>query len=157
MKTVMRDVTEFHQVAGQAIGERLNASDQFGYTEALPRVLRNILEPLKRQSDTKSLRMRLMFEELLEASEAMIVGDELELADALVDLVYVVAGTAVTYGLPIEQLWTEVQRANMDKFPGGEAVLDEGGKVVKPPGWTPPDVEGALRKGGWTPAEETGE
>lgn len=33
--------------------------------------------------------------------------------------------------------------------PLGEPVKREDGKILKPPGWTPPDIEGCLRAQGW--------
>jgi len=35
--------------------------------------------------------------------------------------------------------------------PLGEPVKREDGKIMKPPGWTPPDIEGELKKQGWEP------
>jgi len=40
------------------------------------------------------------------------------------------------YGIPLEEFWVEVQRANMDKV-GGPIRAD--GKRLKPPGWRGPD------------------
>lgn len=55
------------------------------------------------------------------------------------DLLYVTLGTLVAAGLWLEPFWREVHRANMEKEPN-----PAGGKPVKPAGWRPPDLEGAL-------------
>lgn len=72
-------------------------------------------------------------------------------ADALIDLVYVAMGTAVMMGLPWQQLWDDVQRANMSKVRGmtkrGHAV-----DVTKPEGWIGPDGESILFDHGYDPA-----
>ena len=50
-------------------------------------------------------------------------------------------------GLPWPQLWDEVQRANMAKERAkhaGESKRGSALDVVKPEGWVPPDVAGAL-------------
>jgi predicted HAD superfamily Cof-like phosphohydrolase len=61
-------------------------------------------------------------------------------ADALGDLLYVVAWTGLAWGFDMPAIMAEIQKANMAKFgPGGG--LQPNGKVMKPPGWTPPDVE----------------
>lgn len=68
-----------------------------------------------------------------------------EVADALADLMYFVAGTALCYGIDLEAVLEEVHRSNMAKLqPDGTVARREDGKVLKPEGWTPPDVAGVL-------------
>ena len=88
-------------------------------------------------------RLRFLREELRELTQAYEDGDLEVIADSLVDLVYVALGTAHFHGLPWEELFAEVQRANLSKE---RAVSSEHSKrgssldVVKPAGWTPPQV-----------------
>lgn len=64
-----------------------------------------------------------------------------EVADGLVDSVYVILGTAIALDLPWQELWNEVQRSNMAKvYPDGSVHRREDGKILKPEGWTPPDL-----------------
>jgi predicted HAD superfamily Cof-like phosphohydrolase len=70
-----------------------------------------------------------------------------EWCDATVDLDYVVEGARVAFGVDSRPLWTAVHTANLAKQ--GGPVRPEDGKRLKPPGWTPPDIEGELRKQGW--------
>lgn len=74
--------------------------------------------------------------------------DLVELADALADLDYVVEGTRLEFGIDGGPVAEEVQRSNMAKFGPGSWTRSDG-KIMKPPDWTPPDVEGELRKQGW--------
>jgi predicted HAD superfamily Cof-like phosphohydrolase len=67
-------------------------------------------------------------------------------ADALADLAYVMEGTAIEFGIDSGPIAAEVHRANMTKVGGGKR---EDGKILKPEGFRPPDVEGELRKQGW--------
>jgi hypothetical protein len=99
---------------------------------------------LSPHSDVVTLRKRLIDEELAELYDAMAHNDLPEIADACVDLCYVVIGTAIAYGLDIQPLWDEVHRANMAKVMIGDPLT---AKVSKPEGWAPPDVLGALKKG----------
>ena len=69
-------------------------------------------------------------------------------ADALVDLVYVALGTAIMMGLPWEELWIDVQRANMAKV-RGETHRGHKVDVTKPVGWVPPKTEEILLTAGW--------
>jgi predicted HAD superfamily Cof-like phosphohydrolase len=75
------------------------------------------------------------------------------IADGLVDLVYVALGMADMMGLPWEELFAEVQRANMLKrlAKSKDESYSETGRghkldVVKPEGWTPPDLVTILRE-----------
>lgn len=70
-------------------------------------------------------------------------------ADALVDLAYVTLGTAHMMGLPFDNLWEEVQRANMakERSKGNDDNRSKRGSaldVVKPEGWTPPNLNPIL-------------
>jgi predicted HAD superfamily Cof-like phosphohydrolase len=100
------------------------------------------------------MRQKFMQEELDEFVEALSGDDIAGMADALVDLVYVAMGTAHLLGLPWDELWAEVQRCNMAKERATGAddprskrahVID----IVKPAGWTPPDIAMILVEHGW--------
>ncbi len=83
--------------------------------------------------------------------------DIAEQADALIDLVYVAMGTAVMMGLPWQELWDDVQRANMAKVRG---VSHRGHPVdcVKPEGWIGPRTMEILMAHGYDPeAKEVGD
>lgn len=71
-----------------------------------------------------------------------------EVADALADIDYVVEGTRLEFGIRGEPIAAEVHRSNMAKVGGG---ANAAGKITKPPGWTPPDIAGALKRQGWQP------
>lgn len=101
-------------------------------------------------AETWRLRERLIDEELRELKDAYAAGDFVEMVDALADLLYVVQGAAITVGVHMEPVMAEVHRTNMAKVGG---PIDENGKQLKPPGWTPPDIEACLERQGWSPAE----
>ena len=118
--------------------------------------------------DRLKLRLKLIAEEFLELLEAsgysttISDGDGLmdtveygggfrkhnlvKMADALADLDYVIEGMRLECGIDGEPIATEVNRSNMAKV---GATQREDGKILKPPGWTPPDIAGELRKQGW--------
>lgn len=64
-------------------------------------------------------------------------------ADGVVDLSYVLAGTVWEFGMAakMEDGWSEVHAANMRKEGGGKRF---DGKILKPPGWVGPDWEKVL-------------
>lgn len=110
----------------------------------------NVEEPTR---DRVALRADLIAEEVKETLEALTghevdfviqnhvgrfkKGDMPEIADGIVDSIYVLLGTAIEYGIDIEPIWGAVQKANMAKVGGG---IREDGKRLKPEGWEPPPI-----------------
>ena len=85
------------------------------------------------------LRVDLLDEEVEELREAITEGDIVKIADAIGDIAYVAVGTAVTYGIPFDDIFAEVHRSNMTKV----NTPDEA-KLVKGPDYQPPDIAGVL-------------
>ena len=72
--------------------------------------------------------------------------DAVETADALADLIYVIYGMALETGIDLASVLAEVQRSNMSKLGAdGKPVYREDGKVLKGPGYFPPNVKAVLR------------
>lgn len=97
-------------------------------------------------------RSAFLLEELEEFTRSHERGDLNEALDALIDLAYVVHGTALIMGLPWETAWKRVHDKNMQKIKTPRAEASKRGSrfdVVKPPGWTPPDHEEDLGVGPW--------
>jgi len=86
---------------------------------------------------TRQLRVRLIQEEFEELQEAMAAQDLPGVAKELADLLYVVYGTAVSYGMDMDPVFREVHRSNLSKV-GGHKRAD--GKWVKPPTYSPAQV-----------------
>lgn len=143
MNTYQAMVRQFHHAMGATIGQSPSMRD-------------------------RELRAKLIMEEAVETVAAMgfavdaaihktkdgITGEQVayfekdypdpdfpEAIDGLIDLLYVVFGAAVAWGVDLDPFFTEVHNANMAKL-GGETRAD--GKVLKPEGWTPPDIKGIL-------------
>jgi predicted HAD superfamily Cof-like phosphohydrolase len=121
----------------------------------------------------RELRVRLMLEEVLEFAKAagveidvLVPGgtfaisrighleisatgepDLVAMAHELADCALVVHGTGVQLGIPLLASTEEVHGANMRKVgPDGRPIVDERGKVRKPPGWRPADVGAVLKR-----------
>lgn len=123
MKTLLDDVAGFHQACDLPV----LAKPQFVPERA-------------------ALRAALLAEECQETVEALERGDMEKIADGLADVIYVAIGTALEFGIPLERVWAEVHRSNMAKVDPvtGKVVKRVDGKVLKPEGWTPPDVARAI-------------
>jgi len=102
--------------------------------------------PLIKSADL-ALRERLMKEELGELLEAMYSDDIVEIADGIGDLLVVTYGTAVTYGVNADAVFSEVMQSNFSKFEGGQVLMDGGGKVLKGSAYRPPNISRVLEKG----------
>lgn len=90
---------------------------------------------------TQELRVRLMQEELDELKEALAQENLAAVAKEMADLLYVVYGTAVSYGIDLQPVFEEVHRSNLSKV-GGYKRAD--GKWVKPPTYSPARLEPIL-------------
>ena len=90
--------------------------------------------PTDLDEETKRLRVRLIEEEFDELKESMAGGDLAAVAKEMADLLYVVYGTAVSYGIDIDPVFREVHRSNMSKVGGYKR---EDGKWVKPATYSP--------------------
>lgn len=123
MKTMFEMVKDFHVAFGQRVSDSPELPDEA----------------------ERILRMKLLIEEFEEYLAAENDDDIVEVADALADLIYIACGTAVSYGIPLDEIYNEVHRSNMAKLVDGKVLKNNLGKVVKPEGWTPPDVEGILK------------
>jgi predicted HAD superfamily Cof-like phosphohydrolase len=123
MNKMQKQVQEFHEKFQVNIG----ATPQF---------------PSKERVD---LRFKLIEEEFKELRDAYALGDFVLAADALGDILYVVFGTGVEFGVDLEQVVDEIHRSNLTKLlPNGEPLLAENGKVLKGPNYELPDVRRVL-------------
>lgn len=93
------------------------------------------------------LRYKLMAEENDEYLEAALAGDEVEVADALGDMLYILCGTILSHGMQhkIEEVFEEIQSSNMSKLgEDGKPIYREDGKVLKGPGYFKPNIKAIL-------------
>jgi predicted HAD superfamily Cof-like phosphohydrolase len=109
-------------------------------------------KPYPVNDGTETLRERLMTEELNELRLSMAEQDMIGIADGLADLLYVVFGTAIAYGIDMEPVVDEVHRSNMSKvFPDGKVRRDPYGKILKPETFSRPDIQAVLEAQQWEP------
>jgi len=88
----------------------------------------------------------LIDEEFTEMLQAEADGNEVEEFDAVLDMIVVLMGYGFSRGWPMNEGWAEVMRSNMAKIDPstGEVRRREDGKILKPEGWTPPDLASLL-------------
>ena len=68
---------------------------------------------------------------------------EVEQLDACMDMIWVILGYCYMKGWDVNGAWNEVARSNLMKINSetGKVNKREDGKVLKPEGWTPPQLE----------------
>ena len=101
--------------------------------------------------ETRDLRISLLREEFEEYLEAEADNDLVEIADALGDMLYIIHGTAVSYGIPLDEVFNEIHRSNKSKLGvDGKPIYREDGKVLKGPNFFRPDIAGIISSFGNT-------
>ena len=121
--SMFTDVRAFQRAVGQHIGEK----------------------PEFPSKEERELRKKLLAEEYTEYVVAEYNNDFVEVADALADMIYIICGTAVSYGIPLDDIFEEVHASNMAKLVDGKVLRRADGKIQKPEGWAPPDIERILK------------
>jgi len=94
-----------------------------------------------------NMYLNLIKEEYTELNEAIQANDQVEQLDALIDILVVTIGAIHSAGFDGEGAWKEVMRTNFAKIDPttGKVRKREDGKVLKPEGWTAPELEHFLK------------
>ena len=92
--------------------------------------------------------LNLIDEEHDELKQAVAADDMTEQLDALIDILVVTIGAIHSAGFDGEGAWKEVMSTNFAKIDRetGKVRKREDGKVLKPIGWTAPDLKPYLKK-----------
>lgn len=123
MTDFFNDVKEFQTAVGQNVGQ----------APAFP------------SEEERALRIKLLAEEYDEYQVGENNDDLENIAKELADIIYIVCGTAASYGIPLDRVFDEVHRSNLSKLgEDGQPLRREDGKILKPEGWTPPDIKKIL-------------
>ena len=98
--------------------------------------------------DQFNLYVSLIDEEVRELYDAITAHDKVETVDALIDILVVTVGALHSMGADAEGAWKEVMRTNFAKIDKetGKVRKREDGKVLKPVGWTAPELAPYLKK-----------
>lgn len=102
--------------------------------------------PRGREGDLFKFRDHRFHEEIQEIREAIVASQAPEELDGYVDLIYIILGTCHLRGWDFNEAWRRVHEKNMQKErastknPGKYGALGDKVDIVKPEGWTPPDM-----------------
>lgn len=103
-------------------------------------------KPTMLEETRAKLRQKLLQEEVTELKKAETMED---VADALGDILYIALGTIHEYGIAdrMIMIFDEIHSSNMSKLgPDGNPIYRKDGKVLKPEGWTPPNIKSILNR-----------
>lgn len=99
--------------------------------------------------EARRLRMDLLEEEYIEYTSSEIADDLVGVVDGLLDIIVIAWGSLLTYigEEKAKAAAAEVLRSNLSKVDGSLGPIRRrgDGKILKPEGWTPPDIKGVLR------------
>lgn len=97
----------------------------------------------ERSETNQKLYLKLIDEEYKELKTAEEENNELEKLDACMDMIWVILGYCYMKGWDVSGAWNEVARSNLEKIDPitNKVKKREDGKILKPEGWTPPDLE----------------
>ena len=120
---IFRDQAKFMRACGQSVEE---------FNEAQYKLYCNLIEEEYNE----------------EFKSALANGDRVEQLDALIDILVVTIGAIHSAGFDAEGAWKEVMSTNFAKIDKktGKVIKREDGKVLKPDGWTPPNLKEFLSK-----------
>lgn len=104
----------------------------------------HVAKPSEFESPELELGVKLVREEFYEMMKGWADKDIKEVADGGADLIWVVCGLMVQMGVDMDKVWEGVRSANGAKAGGPRR---EDGKLLKPPGWKPPDTLADIRNG----------
>jgi len=112
--------------------------DQYNFMQACDQTTGTL------NKDQYQLYCNLIREEFDELCESDNIVDDL---DALIDILVVTIGAIHSLGANAEGAWNEVMRTNMAKIDPatGKVRKREDGKVLKPEGWEPPQLNKFLK------------
>lgn len=97
--------------------------------------------PQKEVSAQADLYIKLIQEEYEELMDAEALSDDVEIADACFDLMWVVIGYMKSRGWDCDAIWNEGAKSNLAKIDPKTGLVRrrEDGKILKPEGWKEPD------------------
>ena len=127
-------VKAFTEAMGQPVGEDITGSANIDLL--MMRI--DLIEEERREVLGEMPQLRLDDGDRLYLAPV----DKASLTKELADLLYVTIGFAVTFGLPLCEVFDRVHQSNMSKLgEDGKPIYREDGKVMKGPNYQPPKLD----------------
>jgi predicted HAD superfamily Cof-like phosphohydrolase len=116
---------------------------ELGATVAGPEIVKS--EMCKMINESKDIAAITNKETGKETEQSEIIAEQ---ADALVDCYYYSLNAAAKKGVNLSKVFQIVHKANMDKRDPdtGKFIKREDGKIIKPVGWSPPNIVAEIKR-----------
>lgn len=136
--TIFDDQMRFMAACGQTVYEPNMQQTQMYITL----MCEEMCETLCAVAPRNAPAIKHHFMRLLPLVQMQSTGNMVEFFDGLLDVTVVTAGAGISAMLPMNKGWEAVVTSNMAKVDPttGKVTKREDGKVLKPPGWTAPDL-----------------
>lgn len=112
--------------------------------------VKTFIEACEQEVNEKNatLYKNLIREEFDEFIRDWFAGDEVGQLDGCMDMIWVILGYCHMKGFDVQGAWNEVARSNLAKIDPvtGKVNKRKDGKVLKPEGWTPPELKPFVKK-----------
>jgi predicted HAD superfamily Cof-like phosphohydrolase len=97
----------------------------------------------EKTEENQTLYTNLITEEYNEFLTALQSNDNVEQLDACMDMIWVILGYCYMKNWHVAGAWNEVALSNLLKIDKTtkKVIKNEDGKVMKPEGWTPPQLD----------------
>lgn len=141
MKSVVDDVKRFHEGVGAPMPDKPTVPSDERVRLRANLILEECEETITSMFDCDTYPA---YSRWTDTDGPEVKVDMVKVADGLADMIYVIVGTALEFGIPLDKVWSEVHRSNMDKFRDGKVLRRSDGKILKPDDWVGPDIAGVL-------------
>ncbi|MDR3332932.1 MAG: nucleoside triphosphate pyrophosphohydrolase family protein [Synergistaceae bacterium] len=136
-------VTKFHETYGAAIGLKLEK----GKEEEFLNCLKLRISLIQEETDEFGRAGDAFIEAHKRGDAETQKKQAMGMIDGITDLLYVVVGAAVAFGIDLETAFERVQESNMSKLGAdGRPIYREDGKVLKGPGFHEPKLSDLVRE-----------
>jgi len=139
-------VLDFHRAFGHPVAKQATT---VGVTKSLRDLrIELIREEFEEFCKAVTGKEAIVWIETNPASQTFSQPSIVDVADALADMMYVIYGAALAYGVDLDEVFSEVHKSNMGKLgPEGVPLVRHDGKILKPEGWKPPRIRQSLESG----------
>jgi predicted HAD superfamily Cof-like phosphohydrolase len=107
--------------------------------------VKTFIEACEQEKNDKNVLLykNLIREEFDEFIKAFLERHEEDMLDGCMDMIWVILGFCYMKGYDVEGAWNEVARSNLSKIDSEtkKVIKNKQGKVMKPQGWTPPNLK----------------
>lgn len=153
--TAFEMVKEFHNTFGHAVNDEPTTPDAMVMKLRINLILEEVAELIEAihaectvpQSVLPAIveQLQVTMQLINAAEDREFQPDHVDVADALTDILYVVNGAGLVFGLNLDDTMKEVHRSNMSKLGAdGAPIYNQFGKILKGEGYTPPDLESVI-------------